>query len=85
MEAQVQYSRLDLPTQNQAVHQQTNSARESRPKTSAALLFALTVSFFGIQIVWSVEMGYGTPYLIELGLAKSLVPLVWLAGPLSGI
>lgn len=26
----------------------------------------------------------GTPYLLSLGLSKSLVSLVWLAGPLSG-
>jgi len=26
----------------------------------------------------------GTPYLLSLGLSKSLMSLVWLAGPLSG-
>lgn len=32
----------------------------------------------------SVEMAYGTPFLLQLGLSKSLMSLVWLAGPLSG-
>ncbi|KAG0210118.1 hypothetical protein BGX28_009659 [Mortierella sp. GBA30] len=33
----------------------------------------------------SVEMAYGTPFLLQLGLSKSLMSLVWLAGPLSGL
>lgn len=30
-------------------------------------------------------MTYCTPYLLELGLTKSRVSLVWIAGPLSGL
>lgn len=30
-------------------------------------------------------MSYCTPYLLQLGMAKSLVSLVWIAGPLSGL
>lgn len=30
-------------------------------------------------------MTYCTPYLLALGLAKSTVSLVWIAGPLSGL
>ncbi|KAF9310663.1 hypothetical protein BG003_008301 [Podila horticola] len=37
----------------------------------------------GLQFTWSVEMAYGTPFLLQLGLSKSLMSLVWLAGPLS--
>ncbi|KAI8060543.1 major facilitator superfamily domain-containing protein [Gongronella butleri] len=33
----------------------------------------------------SVEMAYGTPYLLSLGLSKSHMSLVWIAGPLSGL
>lgn len=29
-------------------------------------------------------MAYGTPYLLDLGLTKSYMSLVWIAGPLSG-
>ncbi|PVU96806.1 hypothetical protein BB559_002253 [Furculomyces boomerangus] len=47
--------------------------------------FFLTIGFFGIQVVWTVEMGYGTPYLLELGLSKTIVSMVWLAGPISGL
>lgn len=30
-------------------------------------------------------MGYCTPYLLQLGLTKSRLSLVWIAGPLSGL
>ncbi|KAI8594668.1 sugar transporter [Dissophora ornata] len=45
----------------------------------------LTVCMLGVQFTWTVELGYGTPYLLSLGIPKSLTPLVWLAGPLSGL
>ncbi len=48
-------------------------------------LIALTVSMGGSQIAWTVELGYGTPYLLELGLSEDLTSLVWLAGPISGL
>jgi solute carrier family 45 protein 1/2/4 len=31
------------------------------------------------------ELGYGTPYLLSLGLSEQLTSLVWLAGPISGL
>ena len=37
-----------------------------------------------LQIVWSVELAYGSPYLLSLGISKSLLAIVWIAGPLSG-
>ncbi|KAI9503573.1 major facilitator superfamily domain-containing protein [Coemansia spiralis] len=45
----------------------------------------LTLALGGLQFAWSVETGFGSPYLLSLGLRKSLVSLVWLAGPLSGL
>ncbi|KAL0084066.1 major facilitator superfamily domain-containing protein [Phycomyces blakesleeanus] len=33
----------------------------------------------------TVEMAYGTPYLLSLGLSKAYMSLVWIAGPLSGL
>ncbi|OZJ02208.1 hypothetical protein BZG36_04713 [Bifiguratus adelaidae] len=38
----------------------------------------------GVQFTWSVELSYGTPYLLSLDLSEELTALVWLAGPLSG-
>ncbi|KAL7422583.1 hypothetical protein Q5752_003231 [Cryptotrichosporon argae] len=45
----------------------------------------LTIGMLGIQCVWSIEMGYASPYLLDLGLSKSLMSLVFVAGPLSGL
>lgn len=47
-------------------------------------LILLTISIGGLQIAWSVEMSAGSPYLLSLGISKSLMALVWIAGPLSG-
>jgi solute carrier family 45 protein 1/2/4 len=33
----------------------------------------------------TLELAHGTPYLLSLGLSKTLTALVWLAGPLSGL
>ncbi|KAL5514844.1 hypothetical protein ACEPAG_2160 [Sanghuangporus baumii] len=45
----------------------------------------LTVGLLGVQVLWSVEMSQASPYLIRLGLSKSLTAIAFLAGPLSGL
>ncbi|KAI4866421.1 major facilitator superfamily domain-containing protein [Hypoxylon rubiginosum] len=47
-------------------------------------LFLLTISIGGLQVAWAVELSNGTPYLLSLGLSKSLMALVWVAGPITG-
>ncbi|KAJ7179784.1 major facilitator superfamily domain-containing protein [Mycena filopes] len=49
-----------------------------------AHLPTLTIGLLGVQILWSVEMSYAPPYLLSLGLSKSAMAMVFLAGPLSG-
>ncbi|KAJ7120253.1 major facilitator superfamily domain-containing protein [Mycena epipterygia] len=49
-----------------------------------AHLPTLTIGLLGVQILWSVEMSYASPYLLSLGLTKSNMAIVFLAGPLSG-
>ncbi|KAJ4303151.1 hypothetical protein N0V90_002044 [Kalmusia sp. IMI 367209] len=51
---------------------------------SSFFLFLLTLGGLGLQIGWSVETSNGSPYLLSLGLSKSMLALVWIAGPLSG-
>ncbi|PPQ99067.1 hypothetical protein CVT24_003627 [Panaeolus cyanescens] len=48
-------------------------------------LITLSISMGGAQMVWTVELGYGTPFLLELGLSEHVTSLVWLAGPISGL
>ncbi|KAA8493918.1 Sucrose transport protein SUT4 [Porphyridium purpureum] len=47
--------------------------------------FLPMLAFSGVQAVWAVQIGYATPLLRSVGLTDELVPLVWLAGPVSGI
>ncbi|TEB35620.1 MFS general substrate transporter [Coprinellus micaceus] len=67
----------------------TRKARSKSPPGRRQLstwdLITLSVSMAGAQIAWTVELGYGTPFLLELGLPAQLTSLVWLAGPISGL
>ncbi|KAJ5176609.1 uncharacterized protein N7482_002486 [Penicillium canariense] len=47
-------------------------------------LFLLTVSIGGLQVVWSVELSHGSPFLLSLGMSKALLAFVWIAGPVTG-
>lgn len=51
---------------------------------SSGYLLLLTLAIGGLQIAWSVELAYGSPYLLGLGISKSFLAFVWIAGPLSG-
>lgn len=57
----------------------------STPGLSLWKILTLTVCMAGVQFTWTVELSYGTPYLLSLDLSKELTALVWLAGPLSGL
>ncbi|KAI6144983.1 MFS general substrate transporter [Pisolithus tinctorius] len=46
---------------------------------------SLTIGFLGVQVLWSVEMSYASPYLVSLGMSRSGMAAVFLAGPLSGL
>ncbi|KAF7545488.1 hypothetical protein G7Z17_g9128 [Cylindrodendrum hubeiense] len=59
-------------------------ADDSQNTKSVWYLILLTISIGGLQIAWSVELSNGSPYLLSLGLSKSLMALVWIAGPLTG-
>ncbi|EIW82085.1 MFS general substrate transporter [Coniophora puteana RWD-64-598 SS2] len=48
-------------------------------------LITLSISMAGAQIAWTVELGYGTPFLLSLGVSEQVTSLVWLAGPISGL
>ncbi|TGJ85302.1 hypothetical protein E0Z10_g3452 [Xylaria hypoxylon] len=56
----------------------------SQETKSIWYLIALTICLGGLQVAWAVELSNGTPYLLSLGLSKSLMALVWIAGPITG-
>lgn len=45
----------------------------------------VTISLAGLQFVWSIEQAYINVYLLELGITKSSLSLIWLAGPICGL
>lgn len=58
---------------------------EPAESKSVWYLILLTLSIGGLQIVWSVELSNGSPYLLSLGMSKALVAFVWVAGPVTGV
>jgi solute carrier family 45 protein 1/2/4 len=78
-------SDIELNDLNESKISLLGNTKETLKYLSKLDLFYLTLAFAGVQFTWSVELAYGTPYLLSLGLPKSLTALVWLAGPLSGL
>ena len=58
---------------------------ETEPSKSIFYLIILTLSIGGLQISWATELSNGSPYLQSLGMSKSLLSFVWIAGPLAGV
>lgn len=56
-----------------------------RPLVPTHRMILLTLVLSGVQVAWCLEFGYGTPYLLSIGLSKSVTSLVWLAAPVSGL
>eukprot|EP00834_Sanchytrium_tribonematis_P003062 NODE_109_length_18665_cov_0.924486.p4 type:complete len:449 gc:universal NODE_109_length_18665_cov_0.924486:9748-11094(+) len=54
-------------------------------QTSNLRIILISIIFFGISLVWSLELSFGTPFLLALGWTKSSTSFIWLAGPLSGL
>lgn len=47
-------------------------------------IILITIIEGGLQLSWSTEFSNGTPFLRSLGMSKTLMSLVWIAGPMSG-
>ncbi|KAH7930748.1 MFS general substrate transporter [Leucogyrophana mollusca] len=62
-----------------------SSPKPGRTRLSTWNLITLSISMGGAQIAWTVELGYGTPFLLSLGISEQVTSLVWLAGPISGL
>ncbi|KAF6223599.1 hypothetical protein HO133_000442 [Letharia lupina] len=60
-----------------------NEGEEEQSKSTFYLII-LTLGIGGLQIAWATELSNGSPYLLSLGMSKSLLAFVWIAGPLSG-
>ncbi|EGG23382.1 sucrose proton symporter [Cavenderia fasciculata] len=58
---------------------------DKRDTLSAFKLFALTVSFLGVQFGWALQIAFSTPLFLELGVPSFWVSFIWMAGPISGL
>ena len=76
-------SSISLPEEEDGVATQLFLLREQKLTTLGLMI--LTLSLAGAQLAWTLELAYGTPYLLSLGLSEQSTSLVWLAGPLSGL
>ncbi|KAJ2906692.1 general alpha-glucoside permease [Zalerion maritima] len=79
-----EHSPLLSPSGSEIGRQIVHEQEEHQATKSIWYLILLTISIGGLQIAWSVELSNGSPYLLSLGISKSLMALVWIAGPLSG-
>ncbi|KAI9672061.1 MAG: hypothetical protein M1831_001874 [Alyxoria varia] len=77
---EVRYEDSGSPTS--AVGESSQANHEDTKGMGYLFLLALPVG--GLQVAWSVELSSISPFLLSLGLSKSLLALVWVAGPLSG-
>ncbi|KAI0003105.1 MFS general substrate transporter [Russula compacta] len=77
-------SSLDNPSRCSSVVSRAEM-NGKRSHLSTLDLFNLSISMAGAQIAWTVELGYGTPFLLSLGVTEQITSLVWLAGPISGL
>lgn len=63
---------------------QNKAMLHDQESKSTLYLFLLALSIGGLQVVWSVELSNGSPFLLSLGMSKALLAIVWVAGPLTG-
>jgi solute carrier family 45, member 1/2/4 len=54
------------------------------PTRPLRFIILITLIEGGLQLSWSTEFSNGTPFLRSLGMSKTLMSLVWIAGPMSG-
>ena len=58
---------------------------QSTSWTEFSNIIGPAIGWLGVSVAWSLQKGYGTRILEQLGLNKTNVNYVWLAGPISGI
>ena len=57
----------------------------SKPKLSFLQIINMNVGFFGLQYAFGLQSANMTPIYSYLGAEPSQIPLLWLAGPVTGL
>ena len=58
---------------------------DSKPKLSILQIINMNVGFFGLQYAFGLQSANMTPIYTYLGAEPSQIPLLWLAGPVTGL
>jgi hypothetical protein len=61
-----------------------NEGTGKPPEKSLAQLAFATISFFGCQFGWALQISQLTPFIQILGLPPLLSAVAWLCGPVTG-
>mmetsp|Transcript_5405 Transcript_5405/g.16133 ORF Transcript_5405/g.16133 Transcript_5405/m.16133 type:complete len:479 (+) Transcript_5405:159-1595(+) len=64
---------------------ETGEMVKDEDRLSKGTMIGMASGMLGVQFCWSIQIGYVTKALLELGLARQYVALAWLAGPIAGI
>ena len=61
------------------------SPTRARPRLSFAQVVNMNIGFFGIQYSFGLQQGNMSPIYKYLGASEAALPLLWLAGPMTGL
>ena len=61
------------------------SAGERKPRLSLARIFQMNIGFFGLQFSFGLQQSNMGPIYSYLGASEAAMPLLWLAGPMTGL
>ncbi|KAG2374048.1 hypothetical protein C9374_011127 [Naegleria lovaniensis] len=75
----------ELESTNQNNNENMANALTPPKKASKFRVFLATACFSGLQFGWALQIALLTPFILELGLSKTLITLVWLCGPVTGL
>lgn len=59
--------------------------QKTKPSLSFSQIANMSFGFFGIQFGWGLQLGNMSPIYKYLGADESQIPLLWLAGPITGL
>ena len=56
-----------------------------KPRLSLVRIFEMNLGFFGVQFSFGLQQANMTPIFGYLGAGEAMMPLLWLAGPVTGL
>lgn len=63
----------------------TTTINSKKPPLSFGQITNMSFGFFGIQFGWGLQLGNMSPIYKYLGADEATLPLLWLAGPITGL